>query len=199
MDAAGELFAEQGYRQTSVRDICARANVNIAAVNYHFRDKEGLYESILLRSYEQCERLYPILESTDPAPARLETFVRMLLMRLLAKGRPAWHGKLMALEMANPTGALNKLVDLAFRPTHAILRGILRELMPHASPEQIQSVASSVLGQCLYYRHARPVIQMMEIPVPEDDADIAALAQHIARFSLAGMGIAPPDVAGHTP
>jgi AcrR family transcriptional regulator len=187
MDAAGELFAEQGFRQTSIRDICAHANVNLAAVNYHFRDKEGLYEAILLRSYEQCQRLYPIIVTGELADVRLEGFVRMLLMRLLGKGRPAWHGKLMAAEMADPTGALNKLVEEAIRPTHRILLGIVRDLMGNATEPEIQSAASSILGQCLFYRHARPVIELLHVPIPAEEADIAALAHRITQFSLAGI------------
>lgn len=188
LDAAGELFAERGFRQTSVRDICARANVNIAAVNYHFRDKEGLYEAILIGSLEQCMDRYPIVEHDGPAEERLDEFVRMFLMRMLGSGRPAWHGKLLAAEMANPTGALLKLVDQVARPTHEVLRGIVRDLLnTTARPDQVDAIASSVLGQCLFYRHSRPVIEALGIEVPSGDADIAALARHIVRFSLAGI------------
>lgn len=187
MDAAGELFAEQGYHHTSVRDICARANVNLAAVNYHFRDKEGLYDAILLRSYEHCQRLYPIVACDGPPEIRLENFVRMLLLRILGKGQPAWHGKLMAAEMANPTGALSKLVEAAIRPTYEILCSIVRELLGGAPDETVRLAAASVLGQCLYYRHARPVIELLNEPLPDEEEDIVALARHITSFSLAGM------------
>ena len=47
MEAAIEIFAEQGYRSARVRDICEKGRANIAAVNYHFGDKQRLYEACL--------------------------------------------------------------------------------------------------------------------------------------------------------
>ena len=49
MDAAGPLFAERGYRATTVREICDGAQANQAAINYHFRDKEDLFVAVVER------------------------------------------------------------------------------------------------------------------------------------------------------
>ena len=188
MDVAGGLFAENGFRQTSIRDICAHANVNIASVNYHFRDKEGLYEAILMRSLEKCVNCYPIVETDGPPEERLAIFVRMFLLRILGSGQPAWHGKLMAAEMANPTAAFNKLVEQAARPTHNVLLGIIRDLM-HAktNTSQIEAIALSIMGQCLFYKHSRPIIELLGIPIPATQSEIESLGEHITEFSLAGI------------
>ncbi|HRK34480.1 MAG TPA: CerR family C-terminal domain-containing protein, partial [Candidatus Hydrogenedentes bacterium] len=172
---------------TSIRDICARANVNLAAVNYHFRDKEGLYEAILLQSFEQIQRAYPF-ELTGECPEKdLEVFVRMLMFRLLGKGRPALHGKLMAAEMSSPTGALDKLCEEAIRPTHELLVGIIRAIVGEAPENDLNDLAASILGQCLFYKHAQPVIIRLRGAIPVEDHEIEALARQITSFSLAGI------------
>ena len=60
LEAAGQVFAEQGFRAATVRDICQRAGANIAAVNYHFGDKEALYREVITDSARQALARYPI-------------------------------------------------------------------------------------------------------------------------------------------
>jgi AcrR family transcriptional regulator len=49
LDAAEHLFARDGYRGTSLRAITGQADVNLAAVNYHFGSKEALLEEVIKR------------------------------------------------------------------------------------------------------------------------------------------------------
>ena len=109
-------------------------------------------------------------------------------MHLLDEGRPAWHGRLMAREMIEPTAALDELVDGHIRESNLRLLGIVRELMgPGASDEQVRASAFSVTGQCLFYRHCEPVIARLHPEVRIGRAQVPALAEHVTRFSLAGV------------
>ena len=60
LQAAAEVFAARGFRQATVREICRRAQANLAAVNYHFRDKEGLYADVLEDAHRQALKKYPL-------------------------------------------------------------------------------------------------------------------------------------------
>jgi len=51
--AAVRLFAEKGFQGASVRDIVVKARVNQAAINYHFKGKDGLYLEVLKTAFEK--------------------------------------------------------------------------------------------------------------------------------------------------
>lgn len=54
MEVARVLFANNGFEGTSIRDIAKSAEVNIASVNYHFSNKENLFNEILNLGYVEC-------------------------------------------------------------------------------------------------------------------------------------------------
>src|SRR5271170_3559202 len=94
--AAGEVFAEVGFRAATVREICERAGANIAAVNYHFGDKERLYRAVLQETYQAAVGKYPAdygLRDDATAEERLRAFVHSLLLRIFSDGPSAQHGK----------------------------------------------------------------------------------------------------------
>lgn len=191
IEAAAEIFATHGFHTATVRDICLRAGANIAAVHYHFGDKQGLYTEVMLHAHQQAYEKYPAnLGVTDGAPAaeRLAAFIRSFLLRIFAKGPVAWHGRLMAREMIEPTAALDALVREQIRPIARELSGIVRELLGRGADEELVRLSGmSVVSQCLFYHHCRPVITRLYPRQKYDEADIDLLAAHITKFSLASL------------
>lgn len=191
LEAAGEVFAEHGYRRATVRDICSRAEANIAAVNYHFGDKEQLYIAALQHWLGEALRKFPPdggLPPSAPPEQRLHAFVRSWLFRMLGKGMPAWHGKLMAREMSEPTAGFDTILAESIRPLSNRLSGLVGELLGPGVPERtVRDCALSVAGQCCFYRHAHEMIKRLFPEHSQGTDEIEHLSDHITRFSLAAI------------
>jgi len=195
IESAGEIFAQHGFRSATIREICRRAGTNVSSVNYHFRDKNGLYASVLESLHQSAVRKYPPdlgLKEGATAEEKLRAFIRSFLLRILDEGFPAWHGKLMALEISDPTGALDQLVQNSIRPMHEHLSGIVRTLLQKYDllDEKNSNVsflcAMSIVGQCLHHFTGRQIIAAL-CPKCFDSTDIERIADHITRFSLGGI------------
>lgn len=191
LEAAGEVFAEHGYRRATIRDICSRAEANIAAVNYHFGDKEQLYIAALQHWLGEALRKFPPdggLPPTAPPEQRLHAFIRSWLFRMLGKGMPAWHGKLMAREMSEPTAGFDTILAESIRPLANRLNNLVRELLgPHVSERTVRDCALSIGGQCCFYRHAHEMIKRLFPDHGQGVDEIEHLSDHITRFSLAAI------------
>lgn len=191
LEAAGQVFAEQGFRRATVRQICQRAGANVAAVNYHFGDKMGLYAAVLNHWLGVALEKYPpeLGLGPDATPEeRLHAYVRSYLFRLLGEGAPAWHGRLMAQEMNEPTAAMDTLLAMTIRPLAQKLDAIIRDLLgPGAADDVVRACACSVAGQCCFYRHAEAMLKRLYPQHGTGPADIERLAAHVTAFSLAGV------------
>lgn len=191
LEAAGEVFADEGFRRATVRDICKRAGANVAAVKYHFGGKDQLYAAAIRFAHACATQLpYDLGLPSAPTPRqRLHAFVRSFLAGLLDQGRPAWHGKLMAREMAEPTGVLDQIVEAGVRPRFRALSEIIALLLGDAAlPRQtFIATANSVVGQILFYHFAAPVLARLHGPRKYDDAAIDAVAEHITTFCVGGI------------
>jgi AcrR family transcriptional regulator len=186
---AGEVFAELGFRSATVRDISTRAKANIASVNYYFGDKQGLYFAAVQAAH--CcpvELMNPVWPADLSAPDKLRFFIEKMLRHLLDDQRPEWHARLMMREMAEPTEACVKLVEAYIRPIAETLHGIIHDLLPAGSTDQERwLIGSSIIGQCLFYKINRPVVQLLMGAEAFGRLNVKILAEHISQFSLAAL------------
>ena len=93
LEAAGPAFASEGFHKAKIRDICACAGANVAAVNYHFGDKLGLYIEVLRYSVSAAVADPNLIrKAADISPeVKLRGFVRMMLDSVFKATRPAWY------------------------------------------------------------------------------------------------------------
>jgi TetR/AcrR family transcriptional regulator, regulator of cefoperazone and chloramphenicol sensitivity len=187
LEAAGMIFAEHGFQNATVRDICQRAGANIAAINYHFGDKLGLYSAVL-RYAHTCSGGPRTQADAESPEASLRAYVHSFVARLLDEGRPAWHAKLIAREMVEPTEVLDELVEASIRPNHDALMAIMSRLLgPAASPDIARRCVASVVGQCVFYHHCRPILVRLDPTRRFDAAEIERIAEHVVSFTLMGL------------
>lgn len=197
LDAAGEVFADKGFKGATVREISRLANVNIAAVNYYFRDKEHLYiEAVKLAACGVSLKVQAESWPAEmPAAEKIRAFIHIKVAQLMDKNKPAWHGRIMMREMAQPTAACEQLVREYIAPTAAILMQILGELLPPNVPRwKLFMTGFSIVSQCLFYVQNRPIAKLL---AGEDyqQFDEAHLAEHITQFSLAALGVSATKAA----
>ncbi len=200
LTAAGREFADRGYEAATIRDICSAAGVNVAAVNYYFGDKRRLYIASVKHAHEERQRQVPQPEwpPGTPASQKLHGFVGNMLDRMLGFDHPPWEVRLLMREVLHPTEACRELVEDYIRPHFGLLLGILDELAGGELPDaDLRRVGLSIVGQCFLYRAAGEVVAML---VPSDEIDAhhtpSSIADHVTRYALAAMGVAPPLVDG---
>jgi len=194
LQAAGPIFAKNGYQGTTVRDICSQAEVNLAAINYHFGDKESLYIATVRLAHQNQTEKYPLPAWSEQTPTaiKLHDFILTLLSRMVGgEESERWQTELIFRELTQPSAACESLGAEYFRPNMESLLAILGGVLPAKTlaHERLQ-IAFSIIGQCLFYR---ATMHSISIIVPSEDQQqhfrIEQLANHITQFSLAALGL----------
>lgn len=196
MAAAGELFAERGFRGTTMRAIADRAGTNLAAANYHFGSKQRLYREVAFSLFAGIEQriaerglqLAPA-ELAERSREELEELLRgrieILLEMLLAS--PGLHGTLILRELCDPSPALGEIVRRFIEPMRRQVVDIVRCLEPGLPAEAAERCAQSIAGQVFFYRtHRAALLQMMgRRSYPRGFEK--EVAEHVLAFSLGGL------------
>ncbi len=185
--AAAAVFGEYGFKAATIREICRRADVGIASVNYYFRDKEGLYLEVYRDLFTRALALYPPtmgLSKKPSAEERLHAFIRSFFYRLtLIGGRHS----LLVREMLDPSPALVKLHTELANPLQGLLIEIVGDLLGDGCTTQDTfTCATSIIGQCLFYGpHTQSFRTVLMLEPHEEELD--KIAGCITRFSLGGI------------
>jgi len=191
LEAASRVFAEKGYEKATVREICTAAKVsNLAAVNYYFGDKERLYIESVKRAHRLriAEIPLPVWEPDTTPQEKLCGLILVIVRRFVTETSQPWHEQLMMREVMHPTAAVAELVQEFFRPHLEILLSVIDELVPRGmQDDRRQMLAFSIIGQCLHYRVARPIMNLLLGAERFANLTPERIAQHVADFSLAAL------------
>lgn len=200
LEAACELFAQHGYRDATVKEICEKADANVAAVNYYFGSKEKLYAEAWRRAFQQSQTAHPP-DGGVPADAsardRLRGRIRALVHQVADEDNQAFQ--IAHREMAEPTGLLREVKRECLKPLRESMTELIRDLLgPDVPKKWVHFCQASIAGQCFgVVRHARQEESCGPKPPPlkEVGRDVDAYAEHVFRFSVAGIEATREHVA----
>lgn len=202
LEAAGQVFAERGFHQATIKEITDRAGASLASVNYHFRDKAELYAAVIRNVIcDSSDLLLPDDRLTGMPVEKFKQFIHHFVTHLLHREGCGsrcrwWERVLVAREIAQRSPTLDPLVEGVVRPLCVQLSRLAAELAGRTfSAMESALITSSIMGQCLHYMDHRETIARLypHLRVPEHADQIA---EHIATFSIAGIRACGRGTAG---
>ena len=145
IQCAGQLIAQQGYAKTTSKSICQLAQVNMAAVNYHFGSRDGLYIAVLKEVHSALLSL-DSLQALAAAPLTAEEKIECFLDKyiLIAADEADWHLQVWARELLNPSPFIGQIIDEEAKPKLAVLLKIFAEYLQRPVTDPL--LYSSLLG-----------------------------------------------------
>jgi TetR/AcrR family transcriptional regulator, regulator of cefoperazone and chloramphenicol sensitivity len=190
LTTAERLFADRGFKRVTVREICRAARANVAAVNYHFGDKLGLYREVLRSAIDAMRATSDAAREAgqgQPAEEQLRRYIAIFVHRLLDSGAHSWLHRLINREISDPTPALDALVEQGLRPRIEYLSRLVGEMIGcDPSEERVLRCVASIQAQSIAYL-PNPIASRLGLTFTRTPEHIDEVAKHIADFSLAGI------------
>jgi TetR/AcrR family transcriptional regulator, regulator of cefoperazone and chloramphenicol sensitivity len=191
IEAAGEIFVENGFYKTTTRQICERAGVNVNAVNYYFSSKKNLYIEVLRYFKDIASGQFPADRGINPSDSprqKIKVFIHSAIRHIFDEGRPTWFGKFIAREYVEPTGMLDILFKEVIWPHFMALSAIIKEILGERATEETAHLCEmSIMAQCLYFRNSPQIASRLLKKKKFSKQEINAIEEHIYRFSLAAL------------
>ena len=187
LTTAERLFAARGFSKVTIREICKSARANVAAVNYHFNGKKGLYDEVVRSAIKTMQSTTESIReagSGRSADEQLAAYISIFLKRVVA-ARDSWIHQLMMRELSDPTPALDLVLKKVVQPRMKYLRDVIASMFGcEATDARVERCAMSIQAQCLALL-THPVAALR--PKSMNDRELDLMAQHIAQFSLGGL------------
>ena len=204
IDAAIELFGEQGFKATSTRMLVDRAGVNISAIPYYFRNKEGVYigmvEYITGQIHTELSESFASIRTVlvDHRITKQEAGVYLVkTMQVLAhlfikhKQARSW-GMIVLREQFKPTDAYDILYERIVRPLHEVLTTLGATLTDTLlSDDDTIMRAHMLLGQVLIFLSGREALLRRLGVETLDEAHAEKISDLLCRQAFCCLGVRP--------
>ncbi|MCC5851198.1 MAG: TetR/AcrR family transcriptional regulator [Alkalimonas sp.] len=200
LDAAEGLFAESGFNDTSLRQITGRAEVNLAAVNYHFGSKKALIQAVLQR-YLQV--VMPRLEQQFDAllarqqPSTLSEVLAVFVQPLLELKQVKPQGTTLFLQLlgrgyTDVQGHLRKFISHHYGSVLNKFVLLVQQSCPSLSNAEIFWRLHFSLGTVVFTMASSEALFDIAAADYREQADIASVIRRLLPYLAAG--IAAPTI-----
>ena len=195
LHAAVRLFSEKGFDNTTVRDICSEAGVNVAAVNYHFKGKAGLGEAVLSYLFERTDEIRGFLDKAVSVKnsSEWETSIRNFIYNFISDRDSAgeknfYRSRLIFLELNYPSELFDMMYAQYLKPMQQTLKQLIRMGLPEDATEETVSMwLTTLMSQCVIFRKkSTPSMEVAEIDFT-DPANVEMVTEHIASTIFSGL------------
>lgn len=208
LDAAERLFMERGFEATSMRTIAAEASANLAAANYHFGSKDGLYRAVFARrlaglNAQRVALLDEMEAAAGGAPLRPSQIVEAFFGTLLAIGEDSSRGgmtflRLIGRTLTQPSDGLHAFFAGEYAEVVERYKRALFYALPEVPEPEIAWRFHFMLGAMSYAiagTDALRILGAMEVDAGgNDDATVAKhLRARLMPFLLGGLRAPLPD------
>jgi AcrR family transcriptional regulator len=195
--AASRAFARNGYDGASIRTIVAAADVNQAAINYHFGSKDGLYRAVLQAA------LLALMNDDGARPgegdmsreAALRAFVRRQLRPMISGDELSAYVRIFSWETLKPSPVFRKFMAREAAPFFVTATRLVRRFLPDGASDQ-QAVVGALwlFGQCSIFVRNAQQLSRPPFRLTLDERFVDALADTIAAWAAGGLGRLPAAV-----
>jgi AcrR family transcriptional regulator len=197
LDAAEELFMQHGFEGTSMRLLTAKAEVNLAAVNYHFGSKDALIEALFRRRLDpmNAARLAALEKLEAEAagrPLAAEAIIRAFVgesLRMIEDGKSGGRNfiRLLGRTYTEPAKSIRALIGQMYAPTIERYKAALERALPQMAREELVWRMHFMFGTLSYTLAATDAVQLIAGAKPEDRHDARLLEDRLTAFLAAGL------------
>ena len=181
-EAALDAFAEEGYKRTTVRDICQQAEVNVAAINYHFGGKAELYAEVFaylftIEQYGLGENFRAATEAGE-AEKFLRDFLRQIIPLQQDDRVRSVKRRIMLHEIFDPSEIFSELMDKYIRPDVEVVKSWIQCCRPDLNESELMIAFFAMLAEgVFYFEHENFVALLMGNNFVDQNLD--AIVSHI--------------------
>jgi AcrR family transcriptional regulator len=205
LDAAERLFMEHGFEATSLRSITAAAEVNLAAVNYHFGSKEELFQAVLTRRLDPMNQARVALltrfeRECAPESVPCERILSALFIPALGLARDPERGgenylRLLGRAYADPAPFIRRFLSEQYATMIARFKAAFSRALPHLPKRELSWRLHFIMGALSYTLAATDVLKLIAELAPGESHNDEVLLRRLAPFLLAGLQAPLPDLS----